>query len=100
MKIKKASAQVEELTGYKFIIVSRKFWISRISNEQIIAHLYSVLRQIDCDKIVEPDVKQWKEVLGTLGLGWGTTLTPIPNLLEKLDLENETLKCLRKLIGK
>ncbi|MDD7793673.1 putative metallopeptidase [Clostridium sp. 'White wine YQ'] len=96
MKIKKVPVQVEELTGYKFIIESREFWISRISNEQIIAHLYSVLRQIDCDKIVEPDVKQWKEVLGALGLGWGTTITPIPNLLEEIALDDDDFKMLKK----
>lgn len=96
MRIKKLPAQVEELTGYKFIIESREFWISRISNEQIIAHLYSVLRQIDSDKIIEPDVKQWSEVLGALGLGWGTTITPIPNLLNTLELSDDDFKMLKK----
>ncbi|MFX0547930.1 putative metallopeptidase [Hathewaya histolytica] len=81
MKIKKAPAQLTKLTGYKFIIVSREFWMERISNEQIIAHIYSCLKQIDEDKLIEPDIKGWKEVLGTLGYGWETTISPVPNLL-------------------
>lgn len=44
MRIKKAPSQLQEITGYQFIVESREFWMSRISNEQIIAHIYSVLR--------------------------------------------------------
>lgn len=94
MRIKKAHAQLTEYTGYKFIIESREFWIERISHEQIVAHLYSVLRQIEGDKLIEPDVKEWKEVLGTLGYGWGKTISPIPNLLDGFDTED--FKMLRK----
>ncbi|EPY2281777.1 putative metallopeptidase [Clostridium sporogenes] len=94
MWIKKAPKQVTELTGYKFIIESREFWMSRISKEQVVAHIYSCLRQIDGDKLIEPDVKGWKEVIGNLGLGWETTLSPIPNLLE--GFEDEDFKMLKK----
>ncbi|EPS56410.1 TPA: putative metallopeptidase [Clostridium botulinum] len=94
MWIKKAPKQVTELTGYKFIIESREFWMSRISKEQVVAHIYSCLKQIDGDKLIEPDVKGWKEVIGNLGLGWETTLTPIPNLLE--GFEDEDFKMLKK----
>ncbi|ACQ52217.1 hypothetical protein EXN65_15990 [Clostridium botulinum] len=94
MWIKKAPKQVTELTGYKFIIESREFWMSRISKEQVVAHIYSCLKQIDGDKLIEPDVKGWKEVIGNLGLGWETTLSPIPNLLE--GFEDEDFKMLKK----
>lgn len=94
MWIKKAPKQVTELTGYKFIIESREFWMSRISKEQVVAHIYSCLKQIDEDKLIEPDVKGWKEVIGNLGLGWETTLSPIPNLLE--GFEDEDFKMLKK----
>ncbi|KEI75912.1 putative metallopeptidase [Clostridium botulinum] len=94
MWIKKAPKQVTELTGYKFIIESREFWMSRISKEQVVAHIYSCLKQIDGDKLMEPDVKGWKEVIGNLGLGWETTLSPIPNLLE--GFEDEDFKMLKK----
>lgn len=94
MWIKKAPKQVTELTGYKFIIESREFWMARISKEQVVAHIYSCLKQIDGDKLIEPDVKGWKEVIGNLGLGWETTLSPIPNLLE--GFEDEDFKMLKK----
>lgn len=94
MWIKKAPKQVSELTGYKFIIESREFWMSRISEEQIVAHLYSCLKQIDGDKLKEPDIRGWKEVIGTLGYGWETTLSPVPNLLE--GFEEDDFKMLKK----
>lgn len=88
MRIKKAPAQLTEYTGYKFIVESRGFWMERISNEQVVAHIYSVMKQIDGDKLREPDLKGWKEVIGTLGYGWETTLSPIPNLMEGFDTED------------
>lgn len=94
MWIKKAPKQLTELTGYKFMIESREFWMSRISNEQVVAHIYSCLKQIeDGDRLREPDLKGWKEVIGTLGYGWETTLSPIPNLMNGFDTEDfEMLK--------
>ncbi|WMJ81956.1 putative metallopeptidase [Clostridium sp. MB40-C1] len=91
MWIKKAPRQLTDLTGYKFIIFSREFWMSRISKEQILWHIYSVLRQVDGDKLREPDIKGWKEVLGTLGYGWETTLTPMPNLMDGFEDEDFTM---------
>lgn len=88
MWIKKLPKQVTELTGYKFIIESREFWMSRISHEQIVAHIYSCLKQIDGDKLIEPDIKGWKEIIGNLGYGWETTISPIPNLLDGFDKED------------
>lgn len=95
MWIKKCPKQVTDFTGYKFIIESREFWMSRISNEQIVALIYSCLRQIeDGDKLREPDLKGWKEVVGNLGLGWETTRSPIPNLLDGFDMSD--FKMLKK----
>lgn len=95
MWIKKLPKQVTEFTGYKFIIESREFWMSRISNEQIVAHIYSCLRQIDDgDKLREPDLVGWKEVIGTLGYGWETTISPIPDLLDGFN--SEDFKMLKK----
>lgn len=94
MKIKKAPSQLSEFTGYKFIIESREFWMERSSHEQIVAHIYSCLKQIDGDKLREPDVKGWKEVIGNLGLGWETTISPIPNLMNGFDVED--FKMLKK----
>lgn len=89
MWIKKAPKQLTELTGYRFIIESREFWMSRISTDQILWHIYSVLRQIDGgDKLKEPDLKGWKEVIGNLGLGWETTLSPIPNIMDGFNKED------------
>lgn len=94
MKIKKAPSQLTEFTGYKFIIESREFWMERCSHEQVVAHIYSCLKQIDKDKLREPDVKGWKEVIGNLGLGWETTISPIPNLMNGFDVED--FKMLKK----
>ena len=95
MWIKKVPKQLTELTGYQFIVESREFWMSRISNEQIVAHIYSCLRQIENgDKLITPDLIGWKEVIGNLGLGWQTTMTPIPNLLDGFDTED--FKMLKK----
>lgn len=85
MWIKKAPKQLTILTGYEFIIESREFWTERISKEQIIALIYSCLKQIDGDKLRTPDVKGWKEIIGTMGYGWETTMSPIPNILEGFD---------------
>lgn len=83
MWIRKLPKQVTDLTGYKFIIQSREFWMSRISEEQVLWHIYSVLRRIeDGDKLREPDLIGWTEVIGTLGYGWEKTLSPIPNLMD------------------
>lgn len=94
MRIKKAPAQLQEITGYQFIIESREFWMTRISNEQVVAHIYSVLKQIDDNKIIEPDVKGWKEVIGNLGYGWETTISPVINLLD--GFEQDDFMMLRK----
>lgn len=85
MWIKKAPKQLTILTGYEFIIESREFWTERISKEQIIALIYSCLKQIDGDKLRTPDVKGWKEIIGTMGYGWETTMSPIPNILDGFD---------------
>lgn len=95
MWIKKVPKQLTELTGHPFIAESREFWMSRISNEQIVAHIYSCLRQIENeDKLIAPDLTGWKEVIGNLGLGWQATMTPIPNLLDGFDIED--FKMLKK----
>ncbi|AGK97383.1 putative metallopeptidase [Clostridium pasteurianum] len=95
MWIKKANKQLEEVTGYKFIIESREFWVERISNEQVVALIYSCLRQIENGyKIREPDLVGWKEVIGTLGYGWETTKSEIPNLLDGFNMND--FKMLRK----
>ncbi len=88
MRIKKAPSQLEEFTGYRFIVESRGFWMERLSNEQVVAHIYSVMKQIDGEKLREPDIKGWKEVLGTLGYGWEKTISPIPNLLDGFNSED------------
>lgn len=88
MWIKKAPKQLKDITGYKFIIESREFWMERISNEQVIALIYSCLKRIEGDNLVDPDVRGWKEVIGTLGYGWETTMSPVPNLLEGFDEED------------
>ena len=85
MWIKKVPKQLTLLTGYEFIIESREFWTERISKEQIIALIYSCLKQIDGDKLRTPDVKGWKEIIGTMGYGWETTMSPIPNILDGFD---------------
>jgi hypothetical protein len=94
MWIKKLPKQVADFTGYEFIIESREFWMSRISTEQVVAHIYSCLRQIQDGKLVAPDLVGWKEVIGNLGYGWETTISPIPNLMDGFD--EDDFKMLRK----
>jgi hypothetical protein len=95
MWIKKLPKQVAEFTGYEFIIESRDFWMSRISEEQVVAHIYSCLRQIeDGTKLRGPDLVGWKEVIGTLGYGWETTMSPIHDLMNGFDKED--FRMLRK----
>lgn len=95
MWIKKLPKQVADFTGYEFIIESREFWMSRISKEQVVAHIYSCLRQIeDGNKLRGPDLVGWKEVIGTLGYGWETTISPIPNLMD--GFEDGDFSMLRK----
>lgn len=95
MWIKKLPKQVAEFTGYEFIIESRDFWMSRMSDEQVVAHIYSCLRQIeDGTKLKAPDLVGWKEVIGTLGYGWETTISPIPDLMNGFD--KEEFRMLRK----
>lgn len=94
MWIKKAPKQLTILTGYEFIIESRQFWMERISKEQVIALIYSCLKQIDNDKLREPDVIGWKELIGSLGYGWETTISPIPNILDGFD--EDDFKMLKK----
>jgi hypothetical protein len=95
MWIKKLPKQVAEFTGYEFIIESRDFWMSRISEEQVVAHIYSCLRQIeDGTKLRSPDLVGWKEVIGTLGYGWETTMSPIHDLMNGFDKED--FRMLRK----
>ena len=97
MRIKKAPNPLTEYTGYLFIIESRGFWMERCSNEQVVAHIYSCLRQIDGTGLKEPDVKGWKEVLGTLGYGWEKTLSPIPNLMNIMEkFEDDDFNMLKK----
>jgi hypothetical protein len=95
MWIKKLPKQVADFTGYEFIIESREFWMSRISEAQIVAHIYSCLRQIeDGSKLRAPDLVGWKEVIGTLGYGWETTISPIANLMDGFDKDD--FKMLKK----
>jgi len=69
--------------------------MSRISEEQILWHIYSTLRRIeDGDKLRAPDLVGWKEVIGTLGYGWETTLSPIPNLMN--GFSKDDFKMLKK----
>jgi hypothetical protein len=95
MWIKKVPKILTAFTGYNFIIESREFWMSRISNEQIVAHIYSCLRRIyDGDSLRESDLIGWKEVIGTLGYGWETTMSPIPDLLDGFN--SDDFKMLKK----
>ncbi|AZV56055.1 putative metallopeptidase [Clostridium sp. AWRP] len=94
MWIRKAPKQLTLITGYEFIIESREFWMERISEEQVIALIYSCLRQIDGNKLNTPDVVGWKEVIGTLGYGWETTMSPIPNILDGFN--EDDFKMLKK----
>jgi hypothetical protein len=95
MWIKKLPKQVTDFTGYEFVIESREFWMSRISKEQVVAHIYSCLRQIeDGSKLRAPDLVGWKEVIGTLGYGWETTISPVPNLMD--GFEDGDFSMLRK----
>lgn len=94
MKIKKAPAQLNEFTSYQWIVESREFWMSRISNAQVVALIYSMLKYIDGDKLRKEDVVGWNELIGTLGFGWETTKSEIPNLLK--EFTGEDFRMIRK----
>ena len=68
--------------------------MSRISHEQVVALIYSMLKYIDGSSLKKEDVKGWNELIGTLGHGWEHTFSPIPNLLE--GFTEEDFKLLHK----
>ena len=82
MRIKKANAQLTEYTGYAFIIESLEWWMKRISYQQMVALIYSMLKYVDGSMLKKEDVRGWNELIGTLGHGWEHTSFSIPNLLE------------------
>ena len=56
--------------------------MSRISHEQVVALIYSMLKYIDGSSLKKEDVKGWNELIGTFGHGWEHTMSPITNLLD------------------
>ncbi|MBC8589352.1 putative metallopeptidase [Paratissierella segnis] len=82
-RISKSNKQFAEISGYKYILETRNYYIGEMQREQIIALLYHELRHIDQFGDLQPhDTEDWSNMLATLGTDWATTQSKIQNILE------------------
>lgn len=82
-RISKANKQLAAMTGYGYVLETRRYFIETMSKEQIIALIYHELRHIDKEgDIIKHDVEEWINLLATLGTGWNSRKTKIIDILE------------------
>jgi len=82
-RISKANKQFAEMTGYDYILETRRYYIERMSREQIIALIYHELRHIGFEgDIVPHDIEDWDNMIATLGKDWASTKAEIKNLID------------------
>jgi len=93
-RIKKVSKDLEATTGYWYVLETRSYFVENMSDEQLVALLYSTLRQIDMDgDIIEPNIVGWSNIIATLGAGWDDENSFIDNILgDDFDNWNELPK--------
>ena len=88
-RISKANKQLEAMTGYRYVLETRKYFTEAMSKEQIVALIYHELRHIDVEgDIVKHDIEEWSNLIATLGAGWNSRRSNIIDILE-LDVWNE-----------
>lgn len=88
-RIRKANKQLEAMTGYWYVIETRRYFTDNMSKEQVIALLYHELRHIDRNgEIIPHDVEEWSNIIATLGIDWNSRKSQIIDILE-LDEWNE-----------
>lgn len=88
-RISRANKQLSSMTGYWYVIETRRYFTDNMSKEQVIALIYHELRHIDSDgELIEHDVEEWSNVIATLGADWSSRRSKIVDILE-LDQWNE-----------
>lgn len=80
---RKANPQLTELTGYKWIIETRKYFIDNMSREQLIILIYHELRHIDTsdDGLKKHDIEDWNNIVATFGKNWDKTKAQLQDIL-------------------
>lgn len=82
-RIRKANADIEELTGYWYIMELKKCYLDDMSMEQVVALIYHELLHIDVDGTLRKhDIEDWSNMVATLGYDWATTRAQIPDILD------------------
>lgn len=86
---KVSNKQLYAMTGYQFVIETREFYLSKMSDAQIAVLLYQELRKIDKNsgKILDYDIKGWNNILGTFGPGWDKEHVYIQNIVDDKEFQ-------------
>ena len=70
-RIKAAPKDLAEIWGYYYIIESREYWVSRLSDETIAARLYCCLKRIDgMGGLLDFEIMDWQDTYNEFGAGW------------------------------
>ena len=81
-RIKKCSSDFVAATGYNYIIETRRWFISQMKMEQVIAVIYHELRHIALDgTLMHHDIEDWSNMVATLGKNWTDKRAEIINIL-------------------
>lgn len=82
-RIKKATKELNAMTGYEYILETRNYFIEQMSREQVVALIYHELRHIDhWGDLVPHNIEDWSNMVATLGTDWATTKAPIKDILD------------------
>ena len=82
-RISKANKQLEAMTGYEYVLETRKHYTGDMQGAQLVALIYHELRHIDWDgSIIKHDIEDWSNIVATLGADWSTTIAQIPDILD------------------
>lgn len=88
-KVCKANKQLSAMTGYWYVIETRRYFTDLMSKEQVVALIYHELRHIDTDgELIKHDVEEWSNIVATLGANWSSRRSQIIDILD-LDEWNE-----------
>lgn len=82
-RTRKANPHLIELTGYKWIIETRKYFIEKMSREQLIILIYHEMRHIDTsdDGLKKHDIEDWNNIIATFGKNWDSTKAQLKDIL-------------------
>lgn len=89
-RIKKASEQFKEATGYDYIIETRQYYIEEMTREQRILLIYHEIRHIGADgKLIHHDIEDWNNIVATFGREWHERDQELIDILDnEFDKEN------------